>query len=117
MSADDTTAKTPDPDAAPFARFDAMSEEERHQAALSDPDARPLTPEDMSRMRRVPQVRTMRRALGLTQEEFAARFQVPIGTLRDWEQGRKEPDATAKAYLRVIAKNPDFVQEALKRTA
>ncbi|TWB73486.1 putative transcriptional regulator [Nitrospirillum amazonense] len=117
MSADDTTMKTLDPDATPFARFDAMSEEERHQAAVSDPDARPLTPEDMSRMRRVPQVRTMRRALGLTQEEFAARFHVPIGTLRDWEQGRKEPDATAKAYLKVIAKNPDVVQEALKRTA
>jgi len=44
-------------------------------------------------MRRVPRAKTLRRALGLTQEEFAARFQIPLGTLRDWEQGRAEPEA------------------------
>ncbi|MDG3442017.1 helix-turn-helix domain-containing protein [Nitrospirillum amazonense] len=114
MNADDTTTKTPD--SGSFSRFYAMSDEQRHQAALSDPDARPLTPEDMPRLRRVPQVRVVRRALGLTQEEFATRFHIPIGTLRDWEQSRKEPDATARAYLTVIAKDPDFVQEALRRT-
>jgi putative transcriptional regulator len=42
-------------------------------------------------MKRVPRVKTLRRALGLTQEEFAARFEIPLGTLRDWEQGRTEP--------------------------
>ena len=47
----------------------------------------------------------MIRAL-VSQEEFAAQFLIPIGTLRDWEQGRKEPDAAAKAYLRVIASAP-----------
>ncbi|ABY29888.1 MULTISPECIES: helix-turn-helix domain-containing protein [Methylorubrum] len=94
-------------------RFDAMSETERHAAALADPDARPLTSDDMQRMPRTPQVRIIRRALGLSQEEFASRFQIPLGTLRDWEQGRKEPDAAARAYLVVIGRNPRAVSEAL----
>jgi putative transcriptional regulator len=64
-------------------------------------------------MKRTPQVRVIRRALGLSQEEFASRFHIPLGTLRDWEQGRKEPDTAARAYLRVIGHNPAAVTEAL----
>jgi putative transcriptional regulator len=94
-------------------RFDAMSPEERHAAAIRDPDARPLAADDMDRMRRTPQARVIRRALKLSQEEFAERFAIPLGTLRDWEQGRKEPDAAARAYLVVIARNPSAVSEAL----
>ncbi|MBV9637151.1 MAG: helix-turn-helix domain-containing protein [Methylobacteriaceae bacterium] len=90
-----------------------MTDEEVHAAALSDPDAQPLTPERLAHMKRVPQVRTIRRVLSLSQEEFAARFHIPLGTLRDWEQGRKEPDAAARAYLRVIGRNPTAVAEAL----
>jgi len=97
-------------------RADAMSDEERHAAALSDPDAQPLTAEDFKRMKRTPQVRVIRRALGLSQEEFAARFHIPLGTLRDWEQGRKDPDTAARAYLRVIGRNPAAVIEALRPT-
>ena len=82
-----------------------MSEEERHAAALGDPDARPLSPEDLRRMKRTPQAKIIRRALGLSQEEFAARYQIPIGTLRDWEHGRKHPNAAARAYLVVIGRN------------
>lgn len=76
---------------------------------MADPDAQPLTPEGMKRMKRAPQVKVIRRAFSLGQEEFAARFHIPIGTLRGWEQGRKEPDAAAKAYLRVIASALDTV--------
>ncbi len=96
-----------------WSRFDAMTEAERHAAAASDPDAKPLTPEDFKRMKRTPQVKTIRRSLHLSQEDFALRFHIPIGTLRDWEQGRKEPDAAARAYLVVIGRNPDAVREAL----
>jgi putative transcriptional regulator len=95
-------------------RADSMTEEEIHAAALSDPDAQPLTPERLARMRRTPQVRIIRRALGLSQEEFATRFHIPLGTLRDWEQGRKDPDAAARAYLVVIGRNPTAVAEALR---
>jgi putative transcriptional regulator len=83
-------------------------------AALSDPDNRPRTPEREKNLRRLPQVRVMRRALGLTQEEFATRFHIPLGTLRDWEQGKSEPDTCARAYLKVIARNPKAVTDALK---
>ena len=96
-----------------WTRFDAMTEAERHAAAMADPDAKPLTPEDFKRMKRTPQVKVIRRALGFSQEEFAAQFHIPIGTLRDWEQGRKQPDAAAKAYLRVIASEPETVRKAL----
>jgi putative transcriptional regulator len=80
---------------------------------MADPDARPMTPEQLAKARRVPRVKTLRRALGLTQEEFAARYHIPLGTLRDWEQGRTEPDQPARAYLRVIASNPEGVSRAL----
>jgi putative transcriptional regulator len=95
-------------------RFDTMTEAERHAAALSDPDAQPITPENIRRMKSTPQVKVIRRALGLSQEDFAARFHIPLGTLRDWEQSRKEPDAAARAYLTVIARNPKAVSEALQ---
>lgn len=105
-----TTSKTPSRD---WSRFDAMTEAERRAAALADPDAQPLTPEDFKRMKRTPQAKIIRRALGLSQEDFALRFHIPLGTLRDWEQGRKDPDAAARAYLVVIGRNPDAVSAAL----
>jgi putative transcriptional regulator len=95
--------------------LDAMTAEEKQRAALSDPDAQPITKEKWNRMKRVPRVRTLRRALGLSQEEFAGHFHIPIGTLRDWEQGRAEPDQAARAYLEVIAAAPDVVRNALGR--
>jgi len=115
MSDDTTTKKTAMTEKRPhdWGALDAMTEEEKHAAALSDPDAQPLTEEDFKRMKRVPRARTLRRALGLSQEEFAARYHIPLGTLRDWEQGRAEPDQAARAYLKVIAAAPDVVRKAL----
>ena len=62
-----------------------------------------------------PSVCTLRRTLRLSQQDFAAHYRIPIGTLRDWEQGRKEPDAAARAYLHVIASEPDMVRKAIAR--
>ena len=78
---------------------------------------RPLEASDIARMRRTPQVKVIRRALGLTQEEFSARDAIPLGTLRDWEQQRTEPDQPARAYLRVIAKQPIVTAEALQASS
>ena len=111
MNDANTTTKTEKHD---WRRIDAMTDEEVHAAALRDPDAQPLTDEDMARMKRVPRAKTLRRVLRLTQEEFSARFQIPLGTLRDWEQGRAEPDQTARAYLRAIAGDAAAVQRALE---
>jgi putative transcriptional regulator len=96
-----------------WSRADAMTDADVHAAAMNDPDARPMTDEEFARARRVPRLKTLRRALGLTQEEFAARFQIPLGTLRDWEQGAKQPDQAARAYLRAIAGDPVAVHHAL----
>ena len=92
---------------------DTMTEADIHAAALADPDAQPSTPERLAGMRRTPRVRVIRRSLGPSQEEFATRFHIPIGTLRDWEQGRKDPDAAACADLTVIGRNHGAVSEAL----
>jgi putative transcriptional regulator len=109
-----TTHKRPTSSKIDWTRLDAMTEAQRHQAALNDPDAQPLTEQDFSRMKRTPQAKIIRRALGLSQEDFAARYHIPLGTLRDWEQGRVEPDEAARAYLMVIAREPKTGCEALK---
>jgi len=90
-----------------------MTEAQVKEAANADPDARPMTAEELRKARRVPRVKTLRRALGFTQEEFAVRYQIPLGTLRDWEQGRTEPDQPARAYLKVIARDPERVHRML----
>ena len=46
----------------------------------------------LAKAKRIPRIKTLRRALGLTQDEFATRYHIPLGTLRDWEQGRAKPD-------------------------
>jgi putative transcriptional regulator len=100
-----------------WTRLAAMSEKEVQAAALTDPDAQPLTAADSARIKRVPRIKTLRRALRLTQEDFAARYHIPLGTLRDWEQGRCEPDQPARAYLTVIARDPEAVMHALEHAA
>ncbi len=100
-----------------WTKADAMSEADIEAAALSDPDALPLTPERLAGMRQTARTKIMRRVMGLSQEEFSARFHIPLGTLRDWEQGRKEPDAAARAYLVVIGRNPEAVIAALSSAA
>jgi putative transcriptional regulator len=84
-------------------------------AALSDRDALPLDEADFKRMRRTPQAKIIRRALNLTQEEFASRYHIPPGTLRDWEQRRSQPDQPTRAYLTLIARDPEHVYRTLNR--
>jgi putative transcriptional regulator len=57
-----------------WSRADAMTDEHVHAAALADPDAQPLTDERLARMKPVPRMEIIPRALGLSQEEFAARY-------------------------------------------
>ena len=89
------------------------SAEEIEAAAVRDPENPPPTEGPTGQMRPAPRVKTLRRALALTQEKFALRYHIPLGTLRDWEQGRSEPDQPAKAYLTVIARDPDGVERAI----
>ena len=93
-----------------------LTEAEVEAAAWRDPDARPFTPDELAKAKRIPRARTLRRALGLTQEEFAARYHIPLGTLRDWVQGRSEPDQPARAYFTVIARDPEGVRRRLRQS-
>jgi putative transcriptional regulator len=61
----------------------------------------------------VPDVRAIREELSLSQAEFARVYQIPLATLKGWEQGRRQPDQTASAYLNVIARIPAAAREAL----
>jgi putative transcriptional regulator len=72
-----------------------------------------VTDEGWQAARKVPRTKTQRRAFGLTQEEFAAGYEIALGTLRDWEQAKAEPDQPARAYLRAIAGDPVAVHHAL----
>ena len=94
-----------------------MTDDEVLAAAMADPDAQPMTDEQLAKMRRVPVVKRLRRKFGISQEEFSRRFRIPLGTLRDWEQHRAEPDQAAKAYLQVIDREPEAVERALSSVA
>ncbi len=62
----------------------------------------------------VPDVRAIRRRLRMSQHEFAAAYRIPLPTLKNWEQGRRAPDAPAAAYLQAISHAPQAVREALQ---
>jgi putative transcriptional regulator len=59
------------------------------------------------------EIRKIRLATGLSRAEFARRYALDARALQEWEQGRRRPDRAARAYLKVIAKKPKAVQEAL----
>ncbi len=61
----------------------------------------------------VPDVRAIRRHLRMSQNQFSAAFRIPLATLKNWEQGRRQPDAPASAYLQAIAKRPSEIKDAL----
>ena len=62
----------------------------------------------------VPDVRAIREQIGLSQTAFASAYHIPLATLKGWEQGRRQPDSTAAAYLSVIAQLPGEARRALK---
>jgi len=63
----------------------------------------------------VPDVKAIRRTLRMSQHRFAAAYRIPLPTLKNWEQGRRHPDAPAAAYLLAIKRRPKEVMEAVAR--
>ncbi len=96
-----------------WTRLNALTETEIEAAAGADLDNPLLTETELKTFRPVPNPKEIRKRLHMTQQQFAEQFELPLGTLRDWEQGTREPDSAAKSYLRVIAKNPQGVIQAL----
>jgi putative transcriptional regulator len=91
-------------------KVDALTDAEIARGIAADPGAPPGLTEGETA---AALARAVRLRLGLSQAAFARRFHVPLGTLRDWEQNRGQPDATALVYLRVIARAPKVVARAL----
>ena len=82
-----------------------------HEAlAIARGEAEPagnITPEKID-------VAGIRKGLKLSQDKFAKKFHLSAATLRDWEQGRRQPDLPARNYLRLIAYAPETVARALE---
>lgn len=92
---------------------DALSDDAITTAAGEDPDNPPLSKGELERIAVARAVRRVRAKLGLSQDAFAARYGIPVATLRQWELGRRLPDRTSLSYLRVIASLPEAVAAAL----
>lgn len=82
-------------------------------AAPSDSEDFTVSAEALDRGQRARLIRKTRTGLGLSQAEFASRFRVPVGTLRDWEQARATAPDFAIAYVRVIGLHPEMVAKAV----
>lgn len=95
------------------ARLDGLTDDAVARAAGDDADNPVLTQAELAKFQPVADAKRIRRALNLTQEAFAQAFHIPIGTLRDWEQHRAEPDQAARNLLKVIAAAPETVRDAL----
>ena len=63
----------------------------------------------------IPDVKAIRRSLRMSQHRFAAAYRIPLPTLKNWEQGRRHPDAPAAAYLLAIKRRPKEIMEAVAR--
>ncbi|AVF03514.1 MAG: helix-turn-helix domain-containing protein [Devosia indica] len=79
----------------------------------NDPEDFDVTAQGLERGQRARLIRMTRTSLGLSQAEFAARFRVPVGTLRDWEQARATAPDFAVAYVKVIGQHPDMVAKTV----
>jgi putative transcriptional regulator len=95
------------------ARLDAMTPEEIEQNALDDPDNPPSTEEELDRGVAGRRVRLLRQSLNLSQPQFAERYRINLGRLRDIEQGRTMPDSAFLAYITVIEQEREAVDRAL----
>src|SRR3984893_9524971 len=105
------------PDKTDWARFDAMTDEEVMAAALSDPDAQPLTSEQLAKMRRGSRVKVLRQRLGMTQLQFADAFHLPITTLPHGDQLRSTPDRPDRALLLASERDPEVMRRLLAEAA
>lgn len=97
-----------------WAALDALTDEQVHAAALADPDAQPLTDEQLARMRRISPARFIRRKMRMTREAFSAAYGIPADILRAWERHEIEPSAAELSYLRAIQNAPEAVADAVR---
>ena len=114
-----TVTFIPDPDAPAVLSktdreyHDRLADEALEAAAWSDPDNLPVTTTMAARAEAAHTVRRVRAGTGLSQNRFAAHYGFSVAAVRDWEQGRRTPEASTLCYLRVIEREPQAVSRAL----
>jgi len=69
--------------------------------------------ESKGRVAKPVDVKAIRIAHNMTQAKFAKTYKLPIGTVRDWEQKRRQPDAPARALLTIIERDPEAAEKLL----
>jgi putative transcriptional regulator len=107
-SLDELRAQRPGVDRA---KMDATTEDDIRRHAIEDgedPDA-PLAHHELT----IP-ARAVREKLGLSQEAFAKALNIPVGTIRNWEQNRVKPDPAARALLLILYRQPKVALDALR---
>jgi putative transcriptional regulator len=97
-------------------RIDALTPEQIEENARTDPDNPPMTDEELSRAVFSRDVRQVREKVGLSQKEFAERYAINLGRLRDWEQGRFNPDSVTRAYIKLIAHDTEGARRVLENS-
>lgn len=89
-----------------YAQVDATDEQTIHLHQAED--------EAEARLAAAKFARSVRKRLGLTQQQFAAQIEVSVDTIRNWEQGKRQPAGPAKALLRVLSNAPEMALSALR---
>jgi putative transcriptional regulator len=84
-------------------------------AGINDVTAYAKGDESRARIVRPVDIKALRQRIGKSQGEFSKEFKLPIGTLRDWEQHRREPDTGSKVYLSMIEADPEAVIKILAK--
>jgi putative transcriptional regulator len=92
--------------------FNELMESVREGGAILRGEMKPTRTFDETGME-VPDVARLRDQLGLSQSKMAAMMGISVGTLRNWEQGRRRPDGPARTLLRVAAKHPEAVLDSV----
>ncbi len=90
--------------------FEELLESVRQGGAILRGEKKPARVFEFSE----PDVRTLREHYGLSQEKFASLIGISVGTLRNWEQGRRRPEGPARVLLRVAAKHPEVVLDVVR---
>jgi len=92
-----------------------------HIPELTEADFRRMIPAPVRRRIRQGQIKSgrdiifLRRFVGLSQKEFARALEISVHTLRNWEQGRRQPEGPAIALLKIAARHPQIVRDAASR--
>ncbi len=95
-------------------RLHAMTDKEAYANATGDPDAQPVSRKILKRVRvSRPNIKSIRLRLKMSQKEFAETYQLPLASIRDWEQGRFSPPRAVQTLLKVIAYDHETVEAAL----